>query len=427
MTAMKMPNTIMAASRAASGMRSASAAGPKRRPPEFAAGATAAGTAGGAARLSGVSAGGSDKADAPDALAASATTPAGATAGSLTPCSTGRAAASPSLSAVPAIGEAADMSDLADHAFNQVVHLLQHRVGLLQRGAGGDDFLAGVVLERALEYLKGALHHGRLDAVGLGLGGRRHGLAVGRHFHEAVLEAAAHEVLEGLALHGVLGVHGVHREPVPFGAGEVALGRQRRLVGVVAAGKNAALFGGFHDDLGAVHVTGDHVHALVHHAVGGLGFLHRQRPVAGHDELAGDLGIDAAGAHQEGVAVAQHLGNGLGGDEADFLALAGEAGNHAVQVLALVDVAEVAAGVLGMLAFGPHAAAVGEAHIGVFFRHLDHVRIEVTEGGGENQPRAVLLHHGAHGLLHVGGLGHLLLLHHLHAGHFLQRRGGLGL
>src|SRR5215472_5431195 len=39
---------------------------------------------------------------------------------------------------------------LPDDALDQVVHLLERDVGLLLLGAGGDDDLAGVVLERPL-------------------------------------------------------------------------------------------------------------------------------------------------------------------------------------------------------------------------------------------------------------------------------------
>ena len=45
----------------------------------------------------------------------------------------------------------AAVSDLADHALDQIVHLLEHHVGLLVRGPGGDDGGAGVVLQRTLE------------------------------------------------------------------------------------------------------------------------------------------------------------------------------------------------------------------------------------------------------------------------------------
>src|SRR5258706_8069357 len=246
--------------------------------------------------------------------------------------------------------------DLADHTLDQIVHLFEHRIGLLQGLTGRDDLLAGVVLERALEDDVFALHHRRVDAVGLLPGRVRHRLAVRRHFHEALLQAAAHEILEWGPGHRILDVLRVGREPIPFGAGQVALGRQRRLVGVIAAGEDAALLGGLDDDLGTVDVAGDHVDALVDHAIGGFGLLYGQRPVAGDNELAGDLRVDAARAHEEGIAVAQYLRDRLCGGEARLLALAGVAGDHAVQVLAFVDVAAVAAGVHRVPALGPQAA-----------------------------------------------------------------------
>src|SRR5580765_6644149 len=62
-----------------------------------------------------------------------------------------------------------------------------------------------------------------------------------------------------------------------------------------------------------------------------------------------------------------------------------------VQVLAFVDVAEVAADVLGMLALGPEAAAVREPDLRVLLGHAENVRIEVAERRREQQGRAVLL------------------------------------
>src|SRR5207249_4092703 len=82
----------------------------------------------------------------------------------------------------------------------------------------------------------------------------------------------------------------------------------------------------------------------------------RQGPVAGDDQLRRDLRVDRAGAHRERVDVPQYLWNRLGRDEAELLRLGRMAGDDTVQVLALVDVAEVAADVLRMLAVGPERA-----------------------------------------------------------------------
>jgi len=100
---------------------------------------------------------------------------------------------------------------------------------------------------------------------------------------------------------------------------------------------------------------------------------------------------------------------------------------HTVEVLRLVDVAEEAAGVGRVLALGPHAAAVGEAHLLVLGRHGQHVRVEVAEAGGEQQGGAVLADHALHGLLHGLGLGHVLLLDHLHAAQLFQLGCSLGM
>src|SRR5215467_13843124 len=257
-------------------------------------------------------------------------------------------------------------SDLADHALDQIVHLLEHHVGLLVRGPRGDDGVARVVFERALEDHEVALHHLRLDRVGALASRVADRAAVGAGLHEAVFQTPAHEIVHRLTGHRVLDVRGVGRRPVPLGAGQVALGCQGRLVGVIAAYEDAAALGGLYDHFRAVDVAGDDIHALVDHAVGGLRFLDRQRPVAGDDQVRGDLRIDAAGAHRERVDVAEHLRDRLGGDEAELLRLAGVPRHDAVQVLALVDVAEVAPDVLRVLALGPEPAAVGEPDLRIF-------------------------------------------------------------
>src|SRR3990167_3639376 len=247
---------------------------------------------------------------------------------------------------------ATEPSDGTVHAFDQVVHFFEFQVGLLERLAGRNDGGALVVLERAFEDVEAAGHHLRLHAIGLFLGGVGHHGAVGRGLDETFLQSAAHEVGMRLAAAHRINEGGVGGEPVPFGAGEVGLGRELGLAGVVTADHLAALGRGLPDHLWAVHVHGEHVHALVGQAVGGLGFLDRHRPVAGEDHAAGDLGVDRPRTHGECVDVAQHLRDRLGGDEADLLALAHVPGDHAVEVLALIDVAEEAGRVLRVFAFG---------------------------------------------------------------------------
>jgi hypothetical protein len=59
--------------------------------------------------------------------------------------------------------------------------------------------------------------------------------------------------------------------------------------------------------------------------------------------------------------------------------------------------------------------------------HFQHIRVEITEAGGEQQGRAVQLDHALHGFVHVVGLGDFFFLDDLHAGHLLQHRDGFGM
>ena len=163
----------------------------------------------------------------------------------------------------------------------------------------------------------------------------------------------------------------------------------------------------------------------VDQAVGGFRFLHRHRPVAGEDHLHGRVRIGEPGAEHEGVDVAQHLRDRLGGDEAELAGLGGVAGDDAGDVLRLVDIAEIAAGVLRVL-LRPQPAGMLEARLGKFVGELDHVRAEVAERGREQERGAVEIDHQLHGLLDRVGFRDLLLLDHLDAGHLLQRRGAGG-
>ena len=214
-------------------------------------------------------------------------------------------------------------------------------------------------------------------------------------------------------------------QPVPLGAGQVGIGGQFGLRCVVATHHLAALGCGFHHHLGAIDVHGEHVTTLVRQAVGGFGLLDGHGPVAGENHAAGDVGLDRAGAHQKRVDVAQHLRNGLGRHKSDLLAFGHVPGDHAVEVLTLVDVAKKAADVLGVFALGPHPAAMGKPHIRVLGGQREDVGVEVSERGGNDQPRAILGNHASHGLLHRGGFGHVLLFHQLDAGQLFQFGGSL--
>src|SRR5450631_2647876 len=90
-------------------------------------------------------------------------------------------------------------SHRADHAFDEIVHLLEFGVGLLQRLARWNHDRALVALEPAGEDVERARDHFCLDIIGHLLGRVRHHRAIGRHLHVAFLEPAAQEVRVRLA------------------------------------------------------------------------------------------------------------------------------------------------------------------------------------------------------------------------------------
>jgi hypothetical protein len=248
----------------------------------------------------------------------------------------------------------------------------------MTRHAGGDDGIALVVDQRSFEDHVVAGGERRLDLVGflfrLGADHR----PVRRDLDDLFFEAAAIEVRNGLAGGEHLSEARIEHFPVPLGAGEIGLRRQHRLVDVIAAHHRAAARGVLHHRLWPVDVTAENVDALIDQAVGGFRFLHRHRPIAGEDHLCGDFRIGELGAEGEGVDVAQHLRDRLGGDEAELAGFSRVAGDDAGDVLRFVDIAEIAAGVFRILV-APQAAAMLEAELRKLQRHLDHVRVVVTE------------------------------------------------
>src|SRR5690606_33108251 len=109
----------------------------------------------------------------------------------------------------------------AFHAFDEIVHLLEHDGALPLLLPFGDHHLALIVLQRSLEDDELARGQLCLRLLGLRLRFLGHGRAVGRHLDEALLEAAAHEVLPTLLVPDSIDVVLVHDGPVPLGAGEV--------------------------------------------------------------------------------------------------------------------------------------------------------------------------------------------------------------
>src|SRR5450755_2549642 len=126
------------------------------------------------------------------------------------------------------------------HPVDEVAHAFESNVSLPLRSASGDHFLARVVFQRTGINVHAAVHELGFGFIRLGLRGVRHGRAVGRHLDEALFEAAAHQVIPGLALLDLLDVRLVHDLPIPLGAGEVTLGRQSRLASVITGAENPA-------------------------------------------------------------------------------------------------------------------------------------------------------------------------------------------
>ncbi len=147
---------------------------------------------------------------------------------------------------------------------------------------------------------------------------------------------------------------------------------------MIAAHHGAAARRVLDHGLRPVDMAGQHVDTLIDQTVGRFGFLDGHRPVAGENDLGGGLRVCKFRAKRERVDVAQHLRDRFGGNEAELAALGGIAGDDAGNILRFIDVAKIAAGVLRILV-APQAAAVLEAQFWKLVRHLDHVRIVISE------------------------------------------------
>src|SRR3984957_16155240 len=134
----------------------------------------------------------------------------------------------------------------ADHALDQIVHLLELGILLAALGACGDDGLALVVHQRALEDRKTLGQERGLDLVGVLARLLAHGRTIGRDLDDLFLKAAAIEVRDAFARRDHLEEFRIQRFPIPLRAGEIGLRRERRLVDVLAAPHGAAAGALFH-------------------------------------------------------------------------------------------------------------------------------------------------------------------------------------
>ena len=255
------------------------------------------------------------------------------------------------------------------------------------------------------------------------------GRAERRILDEVDLVSAGEEVGQRFAFGEVRSVALVDRDPLVFGPGNEAFRRKRRLARIVAAAHDAALFRRLDDDLRSVDMAGDDVATGVDQRVRGLGFADRHRPVAGEDHLHRRVGIGRTRAEKDRIDVAEHARDRLGGDESDLVLFGAKAGGDAVDVVRLIEVAEIRAGVLRILVLVPEGRRVAKLDVRIFLRQVDDERRVVAERRRQNEARAVEVDHQLHGFGDGVGFGDVLFLDHLDARHFLQRldRHGVGL
>src|ERR1700684_1899419 len=144
----------------------------------------------------------------------------------------------------------------ADHALDQIVHLLEFRILLAALGARRDDGLALVVHQRSLEDRKTLGQERGLDLVGVLAGLFAHRRTIGRDLDDLFLQTAAIEVRDAFTGRDHLEELRIERFPIPFCAGEIGLRRERRLVDVITAYHGAAAGGVFYHRLRTVDVAG---------------------------------------------------------------------------------------------------------------------------------------------------------------------------
>jgi hypothetical protein len=121
-------------------------------------------------------------------------------------------------------------------------------------------------------------------------------------------------------------------------------------------------------------------------------------------------------------------GIGLAATKPSFLVWCHVAGDDAVEILAQADIAEIGADIHRVPPCRPtEARGVLEPHVGIFRRHSQDMRVEIAEGGREEQRRAVEVDHRFHRLLDVDGLGDVLFLDDGDTGHRLDRGGAFGM
>ena len=298
---------------------------------------------------------------------------------------------------------------------------------MLERLTRGNHGIAFVVFQRTFENIKGSGDHLGLDVIRVLFRGVGHHRSVGGSLHITFFQAAAHEIGVRLARLSCFDDGFIGGQPIPFGACQVSVGSQFGLTGVVSAHHLAAFGSGLDHHFGAVHVHGEHVHALICQAVGGFCFFDGHGPVTCKDHTARDPGFDRASAHQESIDVSQNLWNGFGRYETDLAAFGHVASHHPIEVLTLINVTKKAPHIFRVLTLGPQTSAVRKTDIRIFWGYSQNMRVKVSEGRREQQRSSILRNHPAHGFLHRSCFRDVFFFHHFDARDFFQFSSSLGM
>src|SRR5882724_51495 len=268
---------------------------------------------------------------------------------------------------------------LALDAFGQPIHAGD--VAVAEHLAVLHLEVAVLVLDRTLENNDLAA----LDAVFRCLRRRLHivrHVGIGRHLQHLALQPAPDVPALPGAVDRRLHALDVVGSPVVNGRGQLGLGSEGDHVARLAEAMDPALLGDL-QRRARIRMLRDEVGALIDERLGGVALLAGIVPAVDPDDF--DLAVRTHRPHADRDRVHAHddLGNGDGADIADDARLRHLAGDHALDVAALVEADVVGGDVVGPLVAG----GVLELHIREVLGHLEG-RVHEAEGGGEDDAMA---------------------------------------
>src|SRR5262249_53042787 len=141
--------------------------------------------------------------------------------------------------------------------------------------AGWHNGSASIGLQRSLVDDKGTSQQLRPHCLSLLPRRLTDRWPIGRSPDHALFQAAARQVGDLLTGLKPLDKISVHTFPVPLRPGEITLGGERCLTGVIARTEDAPPFTGFHDHLGTIDMARNDVDSLINQAVGRLRLFDR--------------------------------------------------------------------------------------------------------------------------------------------------------